>query len=232
MSIHNGHRQRMRDRFLADGLDGFSEHEVLEMLLYYCIARKDTNEIAHALINEFGSFARVLEAPIHELEKVPGMGHSAAVYLHFMSASSRYYRTNRVKHMKVLDSFEACTAVLDPYFDGRRNEAVFMLCLDAKCQLLGCKLVGEGSINSAGVPVRKIVEAALSTNASSVVLAHNHPSGIAIPSGDDVRTTQMIAEALRTVDVHLIDHLVFSDDECVSMCQSGLFRPQITLCDL
>jgi len=222
----------MRERFLSDGLDGFSEHEVLEMMLYYCIARKDTNEIAHALINEFGSFARVLEAPVHELEKVPGVGHGAAVFLHFMAASSRYYRTNLVKNTKIVNNFDTCTRVLSPCFDGRRNEAVFMLCLDAKSQLLGCKMVGEGSVNSAGVPVRKVVETALSTNASFVVLAHNHPSGVAVPSGDDVRTTRMIAQALQSVDVHLVDHLVFSDDECVSMCQSGMFRPQITLLDL
>lgn len=232
MSAHDGHRQRMRERFLSEGLDGFNEHQVLEMMLFYCIARKDTNELAHRLLREFGSLSRVLEAPVCDLEKVEGVGRNVATFLSFNAAVSRYYRSNRVKQYKVARGLDECSKILEPCFDGRRNEVVFMLCMDAKCQVLGCKQVGDGSINSAGVPVRRIVEIALSTNATSVVLAHNHPSGMAVPSPDDIQTTELLSDALRAVDVYLLDHMIFSDDEHVSMTQSGYFRPKVKLVDL
>ena len=232
MSGHSGHRQRMRERFLAEGLENFSEHQVLEMLLFYCIARKDTNELAHRLLDEFGSLARVLEAPVSDLAKVDGIGMNVATFLSFNAALSRYYRTNRLKEQKSIRSLNECCNILAPCFDGRRNEAVFMLCMDAKCQILGCKQVGDGSINSAGVPVRRIVEIALSTNATSVVLAHNHPSGMAVPSVDDIKTTEMISDALRAVDVYLLDHIVFSDDQGVSMALSGFFSPKARMMEL
>ena len=101
------------------------------------------------------------------------------------------------------------------------NETVFLLCLDAKCKVLACRKVGEGSVNSANVPIRRIVEIALATNATSVVLAHNHPSGIALPSDEDVATTYRVAEALRMVDIILVDHIVVADDDFVSMVHSG-----------
>ena len=107
-----------------------------------------------------------------------------------------------------------------------------MLCMDAKCKVLACKQVGEGSVNSAGVPIRRVVETALSANATMVVLAHNHPSGLALPSADDIQTTKRLAVALDTVEITLIDHLVFSDDDYVSMAQSGYYKPGESMCVL
>lgn len=229
MSIHEGHRQRVKDRFLAEGLDGFNEHQALEMLLFYCVSRKDTNELAHNLIAEFGSLTRVLEAPVKELQKVPGMGKESAAFLSFTSAFCRYYSVCRAKETgDRLTTVDACGDYLLPFFLGRTNETVFLLCLDAKCKVLCCKQVGEGSVNSAGVPIRKLVEIALSANATSVVLAHNHPSGLALPSREDAETTRHVAAALRAVDVILSDHIVYSDNDYVSMAQSGLYDPKVS----
>ena len=114
---------------------------------------------------------------------------------------------------------------LIPHFFGRRNETVFILCLDAKCKVLGCVEVGEGSVNSAGVPIRRIVETALAYSATTVVLAHNHPSGLALPSGEDVQTTHRVAAALNAVEISLADHIVVADDDFVSIVQSGYYRP-------
>ena len=229
MSMHSGHRQRVRERFLAEGLDHFSEHQVLEMLLFYCCPRKDTNELAHQLIAEFGSLEQVLEAPVSELVKVREIGQNAATFISFASAFSRYYMVCKAKDQgDILPSVEECIRYLQPYFLGRTNEAVFLLCLDSKCKVLTCKLVGEGSVNSAGVSIRKLVEIALATKASSVVLAHNHPSGLAIPSPEDVLTTEKAAAALRSVDVILSDHIVFSDNDSISMVQSKYFNPKIS----
>ncbi len=221
MSIHDGHRQRLKKLFQDNGLDNFYENQALELLLYYCIPRKDTNPIAHALLDRFGTLSQVLEAPVEELKRVEGVGDHAATFLHLVTEISRYYLVNRANQVKVLPTIEDCARYLVPHFYGRRNETVFLLCLDAKCKLLCCREIGEGSVNSANISVRKIMETALSLNATTVVLAHNHPSGIAIPSGDDIQTTRRVAAALSAVDIHLADHIVVADDDYVSMVQSG-----------
>lgn len=226
MSIHTGHRQRLKERFLKEGLDHFDEHQVLELLLFYCIPRIDTNPLAHALLERFGSLAQVLEAPVEELEKVPGIGSNAATFLSLTTAVGRYYLVNRSIQTVILPTIEKCGAYLQPFFYGRRNETVYMLCLDAKCKVLCCKEVGEGSVNSAGVPIRRIVEIALGANATSVILAHNHPSGFALPSGEDVQTTRRIAAALDAVEIELVDHIVVADEDYVSMAQSGYYRSE------
>ncbi len=225
MSIHDGHRQRMKERFLQEGLDHFSDIQVLELLLFYCIPRQDTNLIAHGLLEHFGSLSQVLEAPVEELCKVSGIGQSAAVLLSMVLPINRAYEKNRMENMKILPKITDCGAYMVPKFYGKRNETVFLLCLDAKCKVLGCREMGEGSVNSAGVPVRRIVETALGLNASTVVLAHNHPSGLALPSGEDVQSTYRVAAALNAVDIALADHIVVADGDYVSMAQSGLYSP-------
>ena len=221
MSIHDGHRQRLKKRFLDEGLDSFTEVQALELLLFYCIPRKDTNPIAHALLNRFGSLSQVLEAPVEELTKVQGISENAAILLHLHRQMARYYLVNRTTKNTILTTLEDCAVYLLPFFYGRNLETVFLLCLDAKCKVLCCKEVGEGSVNSAGISVRKIVETALAANATTVVLAHNHPSGVALPSDEDLQTTRRIANALGAVEIHLADHIIVADDDYVSMAQSG-----------
>lgn len=225
MSIHDDHRQRVRQRFLESGLDDFHEIQALELLLFYCIPRRDTNPVAHALLEHFGSFSQVMEAPVEELKKVKGMGESSAVFLHLVTAVSRYYQVDRVKQVKILPTIEDCGRYLIPFFHGRRNETVFLLCMDAKCKVICCKEIGEGSVNSAGVPIRRIVETALGVSATTVVLAHNHPSGLALPSGEDIETTHRAAAALNAVEINLADHIVVADDDFVSIAQSGYYHP-------
>lgn len=225
MSIHSGHRQRLKERFQKEGLDNFNELQVLELLLFYCIPRQDTNPTAHALLERFGSLAQVLEAPSSELLKVPGIGEATATFLPLMASLCRYYLVHRTASNVILNTIEQCGNYLLPFFCGRRNEVVYLLCLDAKCKVLSCKEVGEGSVNSASVPIRRIVERALADNATSVVLAHNHPSGMAVPSGEDQLTTRRLALSLSTVDIELVDHLVIADDDFVSLRQSGWYHP-------
>ena len=221
MSMHAGHRQRVKERFLKEGLDSFTDIQVLELLLFYAIPRQDTNPIAHTLLERFGSLPQVLEAPVEELEKVPGVGHNAALLLSLAPAVGRYYMVERAKVGLGLQTIDACCEYLQTFFVGRRTEVVYLLCLDAKCKVLSCRAVGEGSVNSANVPIRRIVEMALAANATTVILAHNHPSGIAYPSQEDVITTRRVAAALSTVDIVLADHIVVADGDYVSMVQSG-----------
>ena len=226
MSIHAGHRQRLKERFLEQGLDQFTPVQALELLLFYCIPRQDTNELAHRLLQHFGSFSQVLEADVEDLVKISGIGENAATLLKLIPAAGRYYHVDRVRMVdRPLLTTEECGAYLLPFFHGRCNETVILLCMDAKCKVLCCRVVGEGSINSAAVPIRRVVELALAAKASSVVLAHNHPSGIALPSHEDVITTKRVAAALSAVEVLLSDHLVVADDDYISMAQSGYYRP-------
>lgn len=222
MSIHDGHRQRLKQRFLESGLDGFTQVQVLELLLCYAIPRQDTNELAHRLLNHFGTVSRVLEAPVSELVKVPGIGENSAVLLRLTQAMSRYYQINRTENIQILSSLEECADYMVPYFHGRTVETVFVLCMDAKCKVLGCKEVGEGTLNAARLNIRKIVEVCLSLGASAAVVAHNHPSGIAVPSRADITATRQLGSALAAMEVVLMDHIVVADDDYVSMAASGV----------
>ena len=220
-SLHAGHRERMKNRFLTEGLDDFTDIQVLELLLFYAVARQDTNPIAHRLLDHFGSLSQVLEASPEELKRVKGIGDHAATLLHLIPQIARYYQVNTAQQVEILSSLDACGAYLVPYFFGRSVETVFLLCLDAKCKVLCCREIGEGSVNSASISVRKVVETALAANATTVILAHNHPSGIALPSDEDVQTTRRIAAALSAVEIHLADHMVVAEGDYVSMVQSG-----------
>lgn len=224
MSTHEGHRQRLKRRFLQSGLDGFDEAHVLELLLFYAIPRRDTAPLAKALLEEFGSLANVLEAPPEILGMVPGVGENAAALICLTTALSRYYLTRRVATGNVLHTVELCGEYLLPRFYGLRDEAVCALSLDGRCKVLSCRILCRGSINTTGVSIRRIVEFALATGATSMVLAHNHPSGIALPSGDDVETTQRVAAALDAVGVALADHIIIAGDDYISLAQSGLYQ--------
>ena len=221
MSIHTGHRHRLKDQYQNNGLDGFTDYQVLELLLYFAIPRIDTNPIAHHLMDRFGSLDRVLDAPTSELMQVPGVGSNAAMLLHLITDAARYYQVRRSENTKILTNVNECGQYMMSFFHGKPNETVVLLCLDAKCKVIACRVVGEGSVNSASVPIRRIVELALTSNATSVVLAHNHPSGIAVPSPDDVQTTKRVARALSAVEIVLVDHIVVAEDDYVSMVQTG-----------
>lgn len=220
-SVHKGHRERLKARFVEEGLDSFTDIQALELLLFYAIPQKDTNPIAHELLKRFGSLSRVLEAEPEELKQVPGISDHSAVLLHLVTELGRYYQVDCAQRMEILTTLDACGNYLVPYFFGRTRETVFLLCLDAKCKVICCKEIGEGSLTAASISVRKVVETALTAKATTVVLAHNHPTGVALPSTEDVQTTRRIAAALQAVEVHLADHIVVAEGDYVSMVQSG-----------
>lgn len=226
-SIHKDHRKRLRKRFREEGLDNFDPRHALELLLFFCIPRIDTAPLADALLKHFGSVKLVLEATAEELEKVPGVGENVSTLLTLIPQLARYAQVNPQEKKKpgILNKTSLYGDFLVPQFDNRRNETVILLCMDAKCKYLCHKVVGEGSVNSASIPVRRVVEIALACNASMVVLAHNHPSGLALPSGEDIQTTRQMAMALDAVEVTLVDHIVVADGDFVSMVQSGYYRP-------
>ena len=224
MDIHAGHRNRLRKRFLSEGLDSFSEHNVLELILFYALPRIDTNEIAHALINHFGSFTAVLDAPLDEICKVKGVSYGTAVLIKSYMPVARYYMARKGSEDMVLDTAEKCGDYLLGCFAGLMEEKTMLLCLDSKCKLLGCATLAEGNIGNVGFSSRKLIETVIDYSASGVILAHNHPSGIALPSESDLEATKSAARFLRAVGVSLLDHIIIADDDYVSMAQSAEYR--------
>ena len=225
-SIHTGHRQRLKERFRQEGLDSFDELHVLELLLFYAFPQGDTNPLAHELLRRFGSLTGVLEAKREELEQVKGLGEHSVTLLRLVTELSRYYAVQRMSMERVLPTLEKCGEYLVPFFIGQREETVYLLCLDGKCKVLACRKLGQGGVNSVGVPIRRVVETALNTNASSVILAHNHPSGLALPTTEDVQVTKKVATALDLVGVRLADHVIVADQDFVSLTDSGLYNPE------
>ena len=228
MGIHDGHREKMRRRFLSGGLEQFADHEALELLLYYAIPRRDTNPIAHALIDRYGSLSAVLAAPVEDLQKVEGIGESAAILLKLvprLCAKARLADADRQE--LILNTASRAGAYLLERFYGEQNEVIYQLCLDRKGKLLACKKLGEGSIASAALDVRKLVENAILHSASSVVLAHNHPSGIASPSHEDYAATDRARNALETIGVALADHIIVADGDFVSLAESGYLEKNL-----
>ena len=214
----------MRRRFLKGGLESFADHEALELLLYYAIPRRDTNPVAHALMERYGSLSAVLAAPVEDLKQVAGIGESAAILLKLPLQICGKAKMADVEQETVLSSVERVGAYLLDRFAGESNEVIYQLCLDRKGKLLACKRIGEGGVSDAEMNLRRMVENAVLTKASGVILAHNHPGGLPLPSEEDVATTKSIRDALMPMGILLMDHIIVSDGDFVSMNQSGFFR--------
>ena len=221
---HTGHRERMKAEFLARGLEGWPDHRVLELLLFYTIPQGDVNDLAHELVERFGSLAGVLDASVEELKKVKGVGDHTAVFLRMLPAVLGRYQGSRARLSAIINDSDDAYAWLEPYFFGARNELVYVLCLDGKRQVLGVRKVAEGSIELAEVNTRRIAEEAMGLRAAQIYVAHNHVSNLAIPSQADWLTTDTLRVSLRPIGIELIDHLVFVDGDMVSMKDSKHLR--------
>lgn len=221
--LHGGHRERLRKRLEHDGIDGFQPHEILELILFYSIPRLDTNPIAHRLLEHFGSLSAVLEAPRNELLKIKGIGEGSATLLSMIPQLTKRYLVDKNAAGIVLDSSQKLGEFIMPYFIGSNNEKFYLICLDKKRKLLNCSLLAQGAIGRVSVDMRLICKTALDCCASSVVLAHNHTQGFALPSADDIRVTGKVVEALKIISVDVIDHIIVARDDFVSLAQSGIF---------
>lgn len=221
--VHQGHRQRAKAEFMARGLAGMPDHRALELLLFYAIPQGDVNPLAHELVEQFGSLAGVFTATREQLLAVKGVGENTATLIHLMPAlAGRYLEERSSFEGQLTDSWQF-KELLMPLFFGARNEMVYLVCMDGKQKLISCRKLGEGVPDRVDVTGRQVVEAALSCGATRVVLAHNHVSGIALCSAQDIQTTRHLSQLLNQVGVCLVDHFIIAEDEMVSMRDSGYF---------
>jgi DNA repair protein RadC len=219
--MHENHRDRLRDRFLAEGLESFEPHQALELLLFYCIPRRDTNELAHRLIEHFGSIAGVFDAHSAELESIEGIGKNASVLLSLMKPLWRLYRQESSRNGLSMDNFRTASSYAVDLFAGRTNEAFYVLCLDPSCRLIRQVLLHEGTVNEVSVHPRTVVETVIRNNASQVILVHNHPKGLLEPSANDIAYTRRLTIALSTIGISIIDHIIVSGEETYSFAREG-----------
>ena len=223
-NYHAGHRSRMKKRYLEHGLDSMADHEVLEILLYYALPYKDTNGLAHELLNKFGSLSGVLEADVSALESVNGVGTNTALLLNLMPKLAGRYYADRWSELPELNDTDALLDYVRTLFIGRSLETFFMICLNNKGQVKSTVKLSEGTSDEVIIYTTQVVETALQQKCKNVVFAHNHPGGNINPSMSDVRSTRDCFEALEKVGIQLIDHIIVSGDEVVSMARKSLIR--------
>ncbi|MGI5896822.1 MAG: JAB domain-containing protein [Oscillospiraceae bacterium] len=221
---HNGHRNRLKERFRKEGLDNFDPHNILELLLFYSTVQKDTNELAHLLMDEFGSLSNVFDASFEDLERIPGIKSHTSTLIKLIPALFRVYEEDRSKPGAILDTAEKAFRYLLPKFIGRTEEVVFVVCLDSTCEVKCCEIVNHGTVSSAAVNIRRIAELAMRYNATSVLISHNHPHGLAVASDEDIMTTDAIGYALKLLGIQLTDHIIIARDKYVSLAEIGVVK--------
>ncbi len=225
MSEQSGHRSRLKQQILQHGLDPYPDYTALELLLFYAIPRQDTQPLARALLERFGSLQGVFSASIEQLQQVSGIGENAALLIHLIPLLHQRIRLSSARQQtRIIDSAESAGSFFLDLFAGKSEEELYMLCMDKKGKILSCRSIAQGHGSALSISVRRVVEEALFSKASAVILSHNHPSGIALPSPEDNRSTLEIFDALRSVGVELVDHIIVADEDYVSLSANGLFH--------
>lgn len=226
--MHDGHRQRLKKRFLKYGLDGFEDHQALELLLFYALPRMDTNELAHTLLNHFGSLRNLFEADTTDLVKVSGIGEHSAILVKLIPAlASRYWFTEGDDAPKIV-SIESAVEFCKSLLYGKPVEYFFIICLDAAFRVKATDLLSKGTPSQTTVYIRHIAEAAIRSGADKIIIAHNHPGGDPAPSSMDVEVTMNVSEAMQGLGIQLIDHIIISDGDFYSFLMDQRIRSNFT----
>ncbi|MDE6412796.1 MAG: DNA repair protein RadC [Eubacterium sp.] len=213
-----GHRKRMLKAFAERGSSSFEDYQMLEMVLFYVIPRKDVKPIAKALLKHFGSLENVLSASKKQLMNIPGVGNETAVYLNLIFDVFLRLRDNRCKEQKTIKSLDdAADYFKEMYQFENKDERLAVMMLDSSNTIINCIFLSEGSVNAMEVNARKLMEQIIGFNASSVIIAHNHPNGLAYPSMEDVNFTLNVREMLKNMGVTLVDHVILNNKEAFSM---------------
>lgn len=220
--IHSGHRERLRSRYIRDGLESFEDHQVLELLLFYSVSRKDTNELAHRLLDKFGSLSAVFDAKPEELMQVEGIGSNSSVLISMISDLFKRYTQSLYEKKPVAFSTIDTGNYARSLFNGVPYETFYIICFNGKGEVVLLKKLAEGTVDEVAAYPRKVVETALLSKAPFIVLAHNHPGGVNEPSQEDIDVTEKIRAALMLVDVELLDHIVVCGGQYISFKERNM----------
>lgn len=216
-----GHRQRIRDKFATGGLDHFLDHETLELLLTYCIARRDTKPIAWALIKRFGNLSAVLDAPVEELCEVPGMGEHSAQFLKLIRSVFKKYSLEEVKEKPTIRTPQEVLSYCNASLSGQSDECVELIYLSVRNTVIGTEVISSGTLDRVSISPRKIVERALAAKAAAIIVVHNHPSGDPTPSTDDIMMTKEIVRAAAVLGIAVHDHIIVGKGRHYSLRANG-----------
>ncbi|MBE6716769.1 MAG: hypothetical protein E7573_07600 [Ruminococcaceae bacterium] len=225
--LHKNHRQRVKEKFRETGLQGFHAHNVLEMLLFYSVPRIDTNETAHRLLNEFGAFDAVLDAPLEALMRVDGVGLESATLLKFITEVCSYYIASKVQHKTLIDNSEAAAEYLRSYFINAVSEKFVVMYLDGRSNIIKCTEFSQNENNMVYSDFRTITKEGYLLDAAGVIIAHNHPCGFANPSNNDKILTENLSATLNSFDMHLCEHIIFSNDDVCFCSRLSKFKKNI-----
>ena len=221
--LHKNHRQRVKDRFISEGISSFADHEIFEMLLFYSIPQGDVNPLGHKLLDKFSTPKAVFDASIEELCEVDGIGQHSAVLIKMIPELAQYYASLAHRDKKQLaTSYDAGTYVCGQ-IGCLKSEVFCVICLDSQKNILAFEILEEGTVSDANVHPRKVVECVLRHNSAAVILAHNHPSGGAYASENDRRVTRQLCTILEGMGIDVVDHIIAaSSEKFISMSDSGL----------
>jgi DNA repair protein RadC len=217
--IHKGHRQRLKEKYINNGLDSFEFHEILELLLFCPLHRKNTNEIGHEMAKNFdNSFAEIFDASDERLKEISGIGDEAVLHIRFLADITRIYNIDRAKRAeKDFESLRAQEEYLIANYTGKRREEVFLITLNNRMERISCDLIHVGSVNASNIVMNKMVKIALNNDAASVIVAHNHPNGRIEPSRADIETTRRMEWVFDAISLNFIDHYVIADTKIASI---------------
>lgn len=214
---HEGHRKRVREKFLQDGsLLNYPEHNILELLLFYSAPRSDTNALAHLLIDRFGSLQGVLNAPYESLIQTKNVGEHTAVLLKLIHELIKKSLADEAAEIKHLNNDVDTMRFIRPYFHNSRNEHLIMICLNNTGKILRTSTISEGAHDFACIDTRKLIQEVIFSNATKVIIAHNHPGGISAPSTADLEVTRQISKILHSINAKLLNHYIVTEDDCFS----------------
>jgi len=220
-NLHEGHRERMRQRLAVGDLDSYQTHEIVEMMLYQANKRCDTNGIAHALLKKFGSLTGIINADVSELMSVKGVGENTAGIIKNYLAVFRRYKLEMIKSKKRLMTFTEVFNYAHTLLEESAREELVVICLDGSHEILNVK-TWLGSVNKINVLAREIVGFCYASKGVGVILAHSHPGAGARPSNDDLAFTKILHSALRSIDVSLLEHIIIGKDEYFSFHKQDL----------
>lgn len=222
-NVHSGHRQRVKSKFVeANSLDSFNDIQILELMLFYCIPMKDTNELAHKLLDNYGSLYNLFNANINDLMDRCGITENIAVFITMMPHIYRRYMRSKLDDKVVkFDNPETSGAYFLSLLHGKEIEELYMLCLNAKKQIIRTVCISTGNVNSTDININKIIENAVLSKCSYVIIGHNHPADSPNPSRQDIEATNTVRNTLKVMNVNLIDHIIVCGDGYLSLAARG-----------